>query len=66
MFDLVNAKDDFYQAHRDLVHSQYRLLLNRLGLWASTGELSEFQVRGINANLAPPEPSVPPSKQVAL
>lgn len=53
MLDLMNAQTDFYQAQRNLAQAKYQLLLNRLSLSATAGELSETELREVNAALAP-------------
>lgn len=53
MLDLLNAQTDFYAAQRDLAQAKYQLLLNRLRLAAVAGELSESQLREVNAHLQP-------------
>jgi outer membrane protein len=49
--DLVNAQADRYRAQLRLAEAKYRLLLGRLRLAASAGELSEADVQAVNAVL---------------
>jgi len=51
MLDLMNAQSDFYQAQRNLAQAKYQLLLNRLRLAATAGDLSETELRNVNAAL---------------
>ena len=50
--DFLNAQGDYYQAQRNLLHTRYQLLLDRLRLAATAGELGEDEVRDVNAALA--------------
>lgn len=52
MLDLMNAQADFYQARRNLAQAKYQLLLNRLRLAATAGDLSETELRHVNTALA--------------
>jgi outer membrane protein len=49
--DLVNAQADFYRAQRDLAQARYRLLLDRLALAATAGELTDADLKEVNARL---------------
>lgn len=50
--DFLNAQSDYYQAQRNLLHTRYQLLLDRLRLAAIGGELGEDELREVNAALA--------------
>ena len=52
MLDLMNAQTDFYQAQRNLAQAKYQLLLERLRLSAMAGELSDTELRDVNAMLS--------------
>ena len=49
--DLLNAQADFYASRHRLTEARYQLLLDRLRLVATTGELAEPDVRAVNALL---------------
>ncbi len=49
--DLVNAQADLYRAQLRLAQAKHRLLLGRLQLAASAGELSESDLQAVNAVL---------------
>jgi outer membrane protein len=49
--DLLNAQSDFYHAQRNLEQVKYQLLLDRLRLAATAGELGEATLREVNAVL---------------
>jgi len=51
--DLVNAQADLFRAQLRLAQAKHQLLLGRLRLAASTGELSESDVQAVNAILTP-------------
>ena len=51
MLDFMNAQSDFYQAQRALLQTKYQLLLDRLRLSATAGELNETALREVNAAL---------------
>ena len=51
--DLVNAQADLFRAQLRLAQAKHQLLLGRLRLAASTGELSESDVQAVNAILSP-------------
>jgi len=59
MLDLMNAQTDFFQAQRNLAQAKYQLLLERLRLSAAAGELSDAEVRDVNAVLAAAAQSLP-------
>ena len=63
MLDLMNAQTDFYQAQRNLAQAKFQLLLNRLSLSATAGELSESEMREINAGLSAVEAAVVPANK---
>ncbi|MEO8441066.1 MAG: TolC family outer membrane protein [Betaproteobacteria bacterium] len=50
--DLMNAQTDFYQAQRNLAQVKYQLLLDRLRLAAVAGDLTDAELREVNAVLA--------------
>jgi outer membrane protein len=52
MLDLMNAQTDFFQAQRNLAQAKYQLLLSRLSLAATAGELSESELREVNSGLS--------------
>ena len=59
MLDLMNAQTDFFQAQRNLAQAKYQLLLDRLRLSAAAGELSDAELRDVNAVLAAGAPALP-------
>ncbi len=50
--DLVNAQADLYRAKLRLAQAKHQLLLGRLRLSASAGELSERDLQAVNSVLA--------------
>jgi outer membrane protein len=52
MLDLVNAQADFYRAELGLAQAKYQFLLGRLRLAAVAGELSEDELKMVNAALS--------------
>ncbi len=58
--DLMNAQTDYFQAQRNLAQAKYQLLLDRLRLSAVAGELTDKELREVNAALAEtPTPVTP-------
>lgn len=57
--DLMNAQTDFFQAQRNLAQAKYQLLLERLRLSAVAGELSDTELRNVNAALVAAAPLLP-------
>jgi outer membrane protein len=49
--DLLNAQADLFRALRELQQAKYQVLLDRLTLAKAAGELSDRDLRAVNANL---------------
>ena len=49
--DLLNAQADLFRALRELQQAKYQVLLDRLTLAKTAGELSEEYLRAANMNL---------------
>jgi len=58
--DVLRAEDVVYSTQRDLVHSRYDIVLDHLRLRANVGELSEDDLRAVDAMLISPAPDSPP------
>jgi outer membrane protein len=59
--DVLRAEDVVYSTQRDLAHSHYDIVLNHLRLRANAGELSDDDMRAVDALLTSPasDPSSP-------
>lgn len=49
--DLLNAQADLFRALRDLSQAKYQVLLDRLALARAAGELTDDDLKAVNANL---------------
>jgi outer membrane protein len=49
--DLLNAQADLFRTMRELAHAKYQVLLDRIALARAAGELTEEDLRAVNANL---------------
>jgi outer membrane protein len=50
--DLLNAQADLYRTERELAHAKVQVLLDRLALARAAGELTDEDLRAVNASLA--------------